>query len=75
MHRNPATLTPHPTTRTEPPGPTIPIGRYQWPLRSGRVTLLREGRAFWEALQERGALLTIVRMPATFRRRAALTPS
>ncbi len=67
MHRNPATLTPYlSTTRTEPPGPTIPIGRYQWPLRSGRVTLLREGRAFWEALEERGVPSTIVRMPANF---------
>ena len=67
MHRNPDTLTPYlSTTRTEPAGPVIPLGPYQWPLRSGRVTLLREGRPFWEALEKRGVRSTIVRMPANF---------
>ena len=42
------------------------LGRWQFPLSSGRVELLREGRPFWEVLEGHGIETTIVRMPANF---------
>jgi predicted AlkP superfamily phosphohydrolase/phosphomutase len=67
IHREAKTLTPYlSTTRTEGPGRTLKIGRYQFPLTGGKVELLRRGQAFWEALEDRGVETTIVRMPANF---------
>ena len=67
VHRDPATMLPYlSTSRTEAPGLTIKLGKWQFPLKPGRVELLRRGRPFWEILESRGVETTIVRMPANF---------
>ncbi len=67
VHRDPKTMAPYlSTTRTEPPSRFISLGRWQLPLTSGRVLLLRKGRAFWEVLDAHGIETTIIRMPANF---------
>jgi len=67
VHRDPQTMQPYlSTTRTEPARHSIAFGRWQWPLTSGRVTLLRDGQPFWQALENHGVHTTIVRMPANF---------
>ena len=53
----------------------LKFGKWQLPLTSGRVELLREGQPFWDVLEQHGIETTIVRMPANFppsaRRRAS----
>ena len=67
IHRDPKTMTPYlSTTRTVAPSHFVPLGRWQLPLTSGRVELLRQGEAFWERLDAQGIETTIVRMPADF---------
>jgi predicted AlkP superfamily phosphohydrolase/phosphomutase len=56
IHREPSTLESFlSTSRTVPPGRMLTLGKYQFPLSSGRVELLRGGETFWD-----------VRMPANF---------
>ena len=52
--------------RTVAAGNPITIGKWQFPLSSGRVELLRQGQAFWEVLEAHGVPSTIIRMPANF---------
>jgi predicted AlkP superfamily phosphohydrolase/phosphomutase len=67
IHRDAKTFEPYlSTSRTEGPGRTIKVGRYQFPLAGGRVELLRRGEAFWEPLEARRVSTTIIRMPANF---------
>ena len=67
VHRDPATLFPYlSTTRTEPPGRVLRLGKWQLPLSGGKVTLLRHGTPFWQVLEERGVPAWILRMPANF---------
>jgi predicted AlkP superfamily phosphohydrolase/phosphomutase len=67
MHRDPATMVPYlSTSRTEGPGRTVKLGRWQIPLSGGQVQLLRYGTPFWEVLEEYGVPTTIVRIPANF---------
>jgi predicted AlkP superfamily phosphohydrolase/phosphomutase len=67
MHRDPATMVPYlSTSRTEGPGRTIKLGRWQFPLSGGGVQLLRYGTPFWEVLEDHGVPTAIVRMPANF---------
>ncbi len=67
VHRDPATMLPYlSTTRTEPPGRVVRLGRWQLPLSGGRVTLLRHGTPFWQVLEQRGVPAWIMRMPANF---------
>ncbi len=67
VHRDPKTMLPYlSTTRSEPAGRTIGLGRWQLPLSSGRVELLRRGQPFWDVLEARGVPTTIIRMPANF---------
>ena len=67
IHRQPDTLEQFlSTSRTVPPGRMLTLGKYQFPLSSGRVDLLRGGTAFWEVLEAQGVETTIVRMPANF---------
>jgi predicted AlkP superfamily phosphohydrolase/phosphomutase len=67
VHRDPKTMLPYlSTTRTESADRTIPLGRWQLPLSSGKVELLRRGQPFWEVLEDRGVPTTIIRMPANF---------
>jgi predicted AlkP superfamily phosphohydrolase/phosphomutase len=67
IHRDPKTMTPYlSTTRTTAPARMLKVGRFQFPLSSGKVELLRSGRPFWEVLEQHGIETTIVRMPANF---------
>lgn len=67
IHMDPETLTPYlSTSKAEPAKRTVRIGQWEIPLSSGKVTLLRHGKAFWEILEEKGISATIVRVPANF---------
>lgn len=67
IHRDPKTLTPFLSTSiVEPPKHTLPLGNWVFPLSSGSVTLLREGKAFWEILDAHGVPTTVFRMPSNF---------
>ena len=67
IHRDPSEMTPYlSTTRTEPPAHTLKMIGWQLPLSSAKVTLLRDGRPFWDVLEQHGVRTTIIRMPANF---------
>jgi predicted AlkP superfamily phosphohydrolase/phosphomutase len=67
VHRDPKTMTPYlSTTQVEPPGRMFTLGKWQFPLSSGSVKLLRQGQPFWDVLEQHGVETTIVRMPANF---------
>lgn len=67
IHRDPKTMLPYlSTSETEESSKIVKIGKYQFPLAGGAVTLLRQGKPFWEVLEERGVETTVVRMPANF---------
>ena len=67
IHRDPTTMFPYlSTSRTEAPETTITLGEWVIPLSSGKVRLLRQGKAFWEYLTENGVATTIFRVPANF---------
>lgn len=67
IHRDPESITPYlSTSKTEPAKKTITVGNWVIPLSSGKVSLLRQGKAFWEYLTERGIPTTIFRVPANF---------
>jgi predicted AlkP superfamily phosphohydrolase/phosphomutase len=67
VHRDPKTMIPYlSTTKTEPGGRSIKIGKWQFPLTAGKVELLRRGHPFWGLLEQHGIDATIVRMPANF---------
>jgi predicted AlkP superfamily phosphohydrolase/phosphomutase len=67
IHRDPKTLTPFLSTSiVEPPKHTLPIGNWVFPISSGSVKLLRQGKAFWQYLDESGVPATVFRMPSNF---------
>ena len=67
VHRDPASMIPYlSTSRTEPGGTTIKVGKWQIRLSGGSIELLRRGQAFWEVLEVQGIETTIIRMPANF---------
>jgi predicted AlkP superfamily phosphohydrolase/phosphomutase len=67
VHRDAATLAPYlSTTRTEAPEWLLRLGPWQFPLKGGRVTPLRDGEPFWARLQAQGVETTIMRMPANY---------
>jgi len=67
IHRDPETMFPYlSTSKTEQSEKTVTIGKWVIPLSSGEVKLLRQGKAFWEYLDENGIDATIFRVPANF---------
>jgi len=67
IHRDPKTMFPYlSTSKTEVAETTITLGDWVIPLSSGKVKLLRQGKAFWEYLTENGVTSTIFRLPANF---------
>ncbi len=67
IHRDPDSIVPYlSTSRTESASKTVKIGKWVLPLSAGKVSLLRQGKAFWEYLSERGIHTTIFRVPANF---------
>ncbi len=67
IHRDPNTMLPYlSTSRVEPPQRTLSLGSWVLPLSSGKVSLLRQGKAFWEVLAEHAVPATVYRIPANF---------
>jgi len=67
IHRDPNTMIPYlSTSRAEPSDKRLKLGKYQIPLGSDKIELLRYGQPFWEVLEKRGVHTTVVRMPANF---------
>jgi len=67
VHRNPTTMSPVSSMgETVESRHTIPLGPYELPLSGGEVRSLRQGKAFWQFLSERGIPATILRMPTNF---------
>lgn len=67
IHREPGTMFPYlSTSSAEPPGKTVTVGKWVIPLSSGKVSLLRRGKAFWEYLSDNGVKATVFRVPANF---------
>ncbi len=67
IHREPESYLPFlSTSRTEPPKRTIKLGSLILPLSGGKVELLRQGRAFWQVLEEYDIPATIFRVPSNF---------
>jgi predicted AlkP superfamily phosphohydrolase/phosphomutase len=53
------------TSRVEDPK-TFKVGKLEVPISSAKHVLLRQGRAFWEVLEEHHVPTMIIRMPANF---------
>lgn len=67
IHRDPKTMQPFfSTSIVEPPKHNLHLGDWIIPLSGGDVKLLRQGKAFWQFLSERGIPVTVDRVPANF---------
>jgi len=67
LHRDPKTMIPYlSTSRAEASDKKLTLGKYQIPLGSDKVELLRHGQPFWDVLEKRGIRTHIMRMPANF---------
>jgi hypothetical protein len=67
IHRNPMSMVPFlSTSRTEAPEKTMNIGDCVLPLEPGKMELLRDGRAFWQILDDHDVRATVLKMPANF---------
>lgn len=67
IHRDAATMRLYfSTSKAEPSQRVVRFGNWVFPLSGGSVTLLRQGRSFWEILEENGIPATIIRVPANF---------
>jgi predicted AlkP superfamily phosphohydrolase/phosphomutase len=67
IQRDPQTYLPYLSiARTDPPGRTLSVGDWKLPLSGARVQCLRQGRAFWELLAERGVPCSAYRIPSNF---------
>ena len=67
IHRTPADYIPYlSTSRVEEGKRKITLGDFVLPISSGKVELLRKGRAFWQILEENGIPATIVQIPSNF---------
>ena len=67
IHRDPQTLQPYfSASRVEPPKHGIHLGNWVIPLGGGTAEQLRQGKAFWEMLDDHGVPNTIFRMPSNF---------
>lgn len=67
LHRNPENYNPmFSQTDTLPSRWLVNLGQYQIPLKPGKVVLKREGRAFWDYMEDRGIPATIVKVPTNY---------
>jgi predicted AlkP superfamily phosphohydrolase/phosphomutase len=67
IHRDPRTLQPYfSASRVEPPKHGIHLGSWVIPFGGGTAEQLRQGKAFWETLDENGVPNSIFRMPSNF---------
>ena len=67
VHRDPATMEIFSSMgRTEGPKYALSLGSYVIPLSRAHVRALRQGKAFWEMLTDRGIHATVVHMPTNY---------
>jgi predicted AlkP superfamily phosphohydrolase/phosphomutase len=67
IHRDPSNLTPYfSTARVEAPEHHLRLGKWIIPISTGRVELLRRGKAFWQYLDDHDIPVMVLRMPANF---------
>ena len=67
LHRDPETYTPmFSQSDTLPSRMMVNLGKYRIPLKPGKVVLKREGRAFWDYMEERDIPATIVKVPTNY---------
>jgi predicted AlkP superfamily phosphohydrolase/phosphomutase len=67
IHRDPHTMQPYfSASQVEPPKHAVHLGSWTIPLGSGTAEQLRQGRAFWEVLDDYGIPNSVIRIPANF---------
>ena len=67
VHRKPETLTPFlSVSEAEPPDWILSLHDWLIPLKGGSVTNLRQGKAFWEILEDNDIPATILGIPSNF---------
>jgi predicted AlkP superfamily phosphohydrolase/phosphomutase len=67
VHRDPKTYIPiFSASSTEAAKKTIRLGNLVLPLSSGKVLNLRQGRAFWQILEDYGIPATIFKIPSNY---------
>jgi len=67
LHRDPKTYTPiFSESDTIPAGWPIHVGKYKIPLKSSKIILKREGKPFWDYLEDRDISATIFKIPTNF---------
>ena len=67
IHRDPKTYIPtFSASATEDASKTIRVGNFVFPIKGGTVKNLRQGKAFWQILEEHGIPATIFKIPANY---------
>ncbi|MBL7191722.1 alkaline phosphatase family protein [bacterium] len=67
IHRHPQNRVPYlSTSGTEPASNILKIGKYQIPMKGGKALQMREGKSFWEILEEHGIPAVVWKIPANF---------
>lgn len=66
VHRDPHDLEPYLSTSRTEQADTVDVGGIVVPLSSAETHLLREGRTFWQDLEDARIPATVVKMPANF---------
>jgi predicted AlkP superfamily phosphohydrolase/phosphomutase len=67
LHRDPENYTPmFSQSENQASGMLVDLGRYRIPLKPGKVVLKREGRAFWDYMEERDIEATIFKVPTNY---------
>ncbi len=67
IHRDPVKFVPYlSTTEVQPPSKMISIGDWRIPLNSGKIELLRKGKAFWQVLEERDIPSIVFKIPSNY---------
>lgn len=67
IHRDPAAFLPYlSTSKTTGSGDTLEIGKYNIPIESAKVELMRKGPVFWNVLEDHGVSSSLYKIPAAF---------
>ena len=67
IHRDPAEFVPYlSTTSIHPPSKIISLGDWRIPLNSGKIELMRRGRAFWQVLEDHDIPSIIFKIPSNY---------
>jgi len=67
IHRDPKTMELYfSASRVQPPKHSISLGKWVVPLGSGSAEQLRQGKAFWQVLDDHGVPNSVFRIPSNF---------